>query len=189
MRKVIYALTVSLDGFIEDANGDLSWSFPDEELHKHFNDREAMIDAHLYGRRMYELMAAYWPTADENPAAPAYEVQYAKIWKSKPKVVFSKTLDRVGCNSRLVRDVIPDEIKGLKEQPGKYMSVGGPALAAEFMRLGLIDEFWLYLSPIFLGAGKPMFSSLKDRVPVAFIETKHFGSGVVLLRYALIGAK
>ena len=186
MRKIIYALTVSLDGFIEAPDGDLSWSFPDEELHQHFNDRETMIDTHLYGRRMYELMAAYWPTADENPSAPAYEVQYTKIWKSKPKVVFSKTLDRVGWNSRLVRDVIPGEIQKLKAQPGKYMSVGGPTLAAAFMRLDLIDEFWLYLSPIILGAGKPMFPSLKDRIPVALIETKTFGSGVALLRYALI---
>ena len=186
MRKVIYAMTVSLDGFIEGTNGDLSWSFPDEELHKHFNDRETMIDTHLYGRRMYELMAAYWPTADENPSAPSYEVQYARIWKSKPKVVFSKTLDRVGWNSRLVREDIAGEVQRLKAQPGKYMSVGGPTLAAAFMRLDLIDEFWLYLSPIILGAGKPMFPSLKDRVPVALIESKTFGSGVALLRYALI---
>jgi dihydrofolate reductase len=183
MREVIYAMTVSLDGFIEAPDGDLSWSFPDEELHRHFNDREAMIDTCLYGRRMYELMAAYWPTADENPSAPSYEVEYAKIWKSKPKVVFSKTLERVGWNSRLVHEDIAGEVKRLKAQPGKYMSVGGPMLAASFMRLDLIDEFWLYLSPILLGDGKPMFQSLKDRVPVTLIETKTFGSGIVLLRY------
>ncbi len=89
MRKVIYAMSVSLDGFIEAMNGDLRWSFPDEELHKHFNDRESAIDIHLYGRRLYENMAAYWPTADENPLAPKHEIEYARIWRNKPKIVFS----------------------------------------------------------------------------------------------------
>jgi len=118
MRKVIYAMSVSLDGFIEATNRDLSWSFPDEELHKHFNDRETMIDIHLYGRRLYENMAAYWPTADENPSAPKYEIEYARIWKNKPKIVFSKTLDQVGWNSKLIRGNIAGEVKTLKEQPG-----------------------------------------------------------------------
>ncbi|MGD0610372.1 MAG: dihydrofolate reductase family protein [Anaerolineales bacterium] len=95
MRKVIYAMSVSLDGFIEATDGDISWSFPDEELHKHFNDREREIDIYLYGRRLYENMAAYWPTADMNPAAPQHEIEYARSWRSKPKIVFSKTLDQV----------------------------------------------------------------------------------------------
>jgi len=91
MQKVIYVMSASLDGFIEATNGDLRWSFPDEELRKHFNDRETMIDIHLYGRRLYENMAAYWPTADEKLSAPKYEIEYARIWKNKPKIVFSKT--------------------------------------------------------------------------------------------------
>jgi dihydrofolate reductase len=90
MRKVIYAMSVSLDGFIEAVNEDLSWSVPDEELHQHFNDLESMIDTHLYGRRLYEIMAAYWPTADENPSAPKVEIEYAHIWKNKPKIVFRR---------------------------------------------------------------------------------------------------
>jgi dihydrofolate reductase len=89
MRKVFYAMSVSLDGFIEAVDGDLSWSFPDEELHQYFNDQEAMIDAYLYGRGLYENMTAFWPTADENPSAPQQEIEYARIWKSKPKVVSS----------------------------------------------------------------------------------------------------
>ncbi len=131
MRKVIYAMSVSLDGFIETTNGDLSWSFPDEELHKHFNDRESTIDIHLYGRRLYENMAAFWPTADENPSAPKLEIEYARIWKNKPKVVFSKTLEQVGWNSRLVKGNIADEVNRLKEQPGSYMSVA----ARDWLRL------------------------------------------------------
>ena len=183
MRKVIYAMSVSLNGFIEATNGDLSWSFPDEELHKHFNDQETMIDTHLYGRRLYENMAAYWPTADENPSAPEYELEYARIWKSKPKIVFSKTLDRVGWNSRLVRGNIADEVNKLKVQPGGYMNVAGAEIASTFMQLGLIDEYWLYAHPVVLGSGKPMFPHLCDKINLQLVETRTFGSGVVLLRY------
>jgi dihydrofolate reductase len=175
-------MSVSLDGFIEATNGDLGWSFPDEELHKHF-DLESTIDVHLYGRRLYENMAAYWPTADENLSAPKHEIEYARIWKSMPKIVFSKTLDQVGWNSRLVRGNIADEVNKLKAQPGKDMSVGGANLAATFMQLGLIDEFWLYVHPVVLGGSKPMFRPLHDKINLHLVETRRFGSGVVLLRY------
>jgi dihydrofolate reductase len=183
MRKVTYGMSVSLDGYIEAPDGDLSWSFPDEELHQHFNDREAMIDTYLYGRRLYENMAAFWPTADENPTAPQHEIEYARIWKSKPKIVFSKTLDQVGWNSRLVRGNIAEEVRQLKEQPGKDMSVGGAGLASSFMQLDLIDEYWLYVHPVVLGAGKPMFGPLAGKIDLQLVAARTFGSGVVLLRY------
>ena len=183
MRKVIYAMSVSLDGFIETTQGDLNWSFPDEELHKHFNDLEREIDIHLYGRRLYENMAAYWPTADENPSAPQHEIEYARIWRDKPKIVFSKTLNQVGWNARLVRGDIAGEVNQLKEQPGKDLSVGGAELASTFMQLGLIDEYWLYLHPVVLGGGKPMFRPLRDPISLQLVETRKFGGGVVLLRY------
>jgi dihydrofolate reductase len=183
MRKVIYAMMISLDGFIEDQNRKLDWVAVDEELHRHFNDLESMFDIHLYGRRLYENMAAYWPTADENPAAPEYEVEYARIWKDMPKIVFSKTLERVEWNARLVRDDIPGEIKRLKEQPGKYMSLGGADIAATFMRLGLIDEYQVYVSPVVLGNGTPMFPKLEDKINLRLIDTTTFGNGVVLIHY------
>jgi dihydrofolate reductase len=176
-------MSVSLDGFIEATNGDLSWSFPDSELHQHFNDLESMIDIHLYGRRLYENMAAYWPTADENPSAPKHEIAYARIWKNMPKIVFSRTLDQVGWNSRLVKGNIAEEVNKLKEQPGKYMSVGGAEIAATFMQLGLIDEYWLYIHPVVLGRGKPMFRPLPNKINLQLVETRTFGSGVVLLKY------
>jgi dihydrofolate reductase len=183
MRKVTYAMSVSLDGFIEATNGDLSWSYPDEELHKHFNDRESLIDTYLYGRRLYENMAAYWPTADENLSAPKHEIEYARIWKSKPKIVFSKTLVQVGWNSRLVRGNIADEVSRLKAEAGKDMCVAGAEIASTFIRLGLIDEYWLYLHPVVLGGGKPMFGRMPDKINLQLVETRRFGSGVVLLRY------
>ena len=183
MRKVNYAMSVSLDGYLEAPGGDLSWSFPDEELHQHFNERENRIDTYLYGRGLYENMAAFWPAADENPAASEIEKAYARIWKSKPKIVFSRTLDQAGWNSRLVREDIAGEVNRLKALPGQEMSVGGANLAASFMQLGLIDEYSLYIHPVVLGGGKPMFPRLQDHLSLALLETRRFGSGVVLLRY------
>jgi dihydrofolate reductase len=179
----MFAMSVSLDGFIEAADSDFSWAYPDQELHTHFNQQESMIDIHLYGWHLYQDMAAYWPMADKNPSAPQVEIEYAKIWMDKPKIVFSNTLDQVGWNSRLVRGDFGEEVRKLKEQPGNYMSVGGARLASSFMRLGLIDEYRLYYCPIILGAGKPMFQSLLEKIKLQLIETRTFGSGVVLLRY------
>ncbi len=183
MRRVMYAMSVSLDGFIEAVNGDLRWSYPDEELHRHFNEQEATIDLHLYGRRLYENMAAFWPTADENPAAPSAEIEYARIWKDMKKIVFSRTLKTVGWNSQLASGDIAEVVNRLKAQPGNDMSVGGAGLASEFMQLGLIDEYRLYVHPVVLGGGKPMFPHLRERINLRLVETRAFGSGVVLLKY------
>jgi len=182
-RKVIYTFSVSLDGYMEGPEGEIDWAFPDEELHRHFNELEDEIDIHLYGRKMYEIMAGYWPTADENPSAPAHEMEYARIWKEKPKIVFSTTMGEVGWNSRLVKENIAEEIRKLKAQPGKHMSVGGAGIASAFMELGLIDEFRLYVYPVILGGGKPMFQRMEGKIHLQLLETRTFRSGVVLLRY------
>jgi dihydrofolate reductase len=184
MRKIVFGMSVSLDGFFEAPEGDLSWTFPDEELHTHFNDLDRTFDTHLYGRRLYELMAAYWPTGDEDPDAPEYEKEYARIWRAMPKVVFSKTLQQVGWNSRLVRGDAAAEVNRLKALPGGAMSVGGAELAASLMQLGLIDEYRLYIHPVILGEGRPLFGALREPIHLRLVETRIFGSGVVLLRYA-----
>lgn len=183
MRKVIYAMLVSIDGFIETANGDLSWSFPDAELHRHLNELESTIDTCFYGRRLYETMAAYWPTADENPSAPDFEIEYARIWKEQKKIVVSNSLTQVGWNSLLFRGDVAEEVNRLKAQPGKDISVGGANLASTFIQLGLIDEYRLYVHPVILGGGKPMFPQSQDKVGLELAETQTFGSGVVLLRF------
>ena len=183
VRKVIYSMSVSLDGFIETPNRELDWVIVDEELHTFFNDEAREMGAFLYGRRMYEIMVDYWPTADTKPSSLAYEIEFARIWKNMPKIVFSKTLDKVEWNSRLVKDNIAEEIAQLKAQPGKDLSLGGPTIASTFMQLGLIDEVRLYIHPIILGGGKPMFQTLHDRINLQLVETHTFGSSVVLLRY------
>jgi dihydrofolate reductase len=174
---------VSLDGYIEAPGHDIGWTIPDEELHRHFNDQERQIGTHLFGRKMYEIMSSYWPTADQDPTVPDYVAEYARLYREVENVVFSTTLERVEGNARIVRDNIAGEVAALKRQPGKDMDVGGAGIASTFMRLDLIDEYRLYVHPIILGGGTPMLSSLDDRLPLRLAESHVFGSGVVLLRY------
>jgi dihydrofolate reductase len=183
MGKLIYSMMASLDSLIEGPDGELDWHVIDEELHRHFNDLESTFEMHLYGRRLYEIMSAFWPTADHNLTAPAYVVEYARIWQAMPKIVFSKTLAKVEWNSRLVREVIPQEINQLEEQSRKNLSLGGPNLATTFRRLGLIDEYWVYVNPVVVGKGKPMFADMDDVARLQLVETRPFRSGVMLLRY------
>lgn len=181
--RVVYSMSVSLDGFVETPKRSLDWVIVDEELHRFFNDEAREVGTFIYGRRLYELMANYWPTADADPSTPDYMVEFARIWKDKPKVVFSTTLDKVEWNSRLVTDDIAGEITKLKAKSGDDISIGGPNLASAFMRLGLIDEYRLYLQPVVLGAGTPFFPALSDPIHLRLVETRTFGSGVIYLRY------
>ena len=182
MRKLIYSMGVSLDGFIAGADGDIDWSAPDDELHRFHNQQARETGAELYGRRLYETMR-YWETAEDNPSAPEQELEFARIWKDTPKIVFSKTLERVEGNARLVRDNVAEEVAQLKEQPGKDLAVGGAGLASSVMKLGLIDEYRLFVSPVVLGGGTPYFPALDERISLELVETRTFGSRVVYLRY------
>ena len=182
MRKVIYAMFVSLDGFIEGPNRDLSWHIVDEELHTYVNEEERAFDAFLYGRRMYEVMT-YWETAEADPSNPEYVLEFARIWKRIVKIVYSKTLEQVRGNARLSRGDIVEEIAQLKAQPGQDMSVGGASIAATLGRSGLIDEYQLFIQPVILGRGTPMFQAADNQIDLRLVETRTFHSGVVMLRY------
>ena len=183
MRRVIYSLGVSLDGFIAGPGGEIDWSAPDEELHRFHNEQTLEIGAHFCGRRLYEEMV-YWETADQNPSASEIEVEFARIWQALPKIVFSTTLTAVQGNARLAADGVAEEVAKLKQEAGKDLAVGGAGLAASFMALGLIDEFRLFVSPVVLGAGTPYFPRLDERIALQLVETRTFGSRVVYLRYA-----
>jgi dihydrofolate reductase len=182
MRKVIYAMGVSLDGFIAGPNGEIDWSAPDEELHRFHNQQTREIGAHLCGRRLYEVMT-YWETADENPSAAEHELEFARIWKDMPKIVFSKTLEKVEGNTRLVRDGVADEVAKLKEQTGGDLAVGGAGLASTLIKLDLVDEYRLFVSPVVLGGGTPYFPALQERINLELVETRTFGSRVAYVRY------
>jgi dihydrofolate reductase len=182
MRKVIYSMGVSLDGFIAGPDGEIDWSAPDEELHRFHNQQMREIGAHFCGRRLYEAMT-YWDTAEANPSAPEHELEFARIWKDTPKIVFSKTLENVQGNARLVTGGVADEVAKLRQQPGKDLAVGGAGLASTFMQLGLIDEYRLFASPVLLGGGTPYFPVMDERTDLELVETETFGGRVVYLRY------
>ncbi|MGZ3530614.1 MAG: dihydrofolate reductase family protein [Vulcanimicrobiaceae bacterium] len=182
MRKLIYSMGVSLDGFIAGPSGEIDWSAPDEELHRFHNQQMREIGAHLCGRRLYEAMVP-WETADKNPSAAEHELEFARIWKNIPKIVFSTTLETVEGNSRLVRDGVAEEVAKLKEQPGKNLAVGGAGLASTLIKLGFIDEYRLFVSPVVLGGGTHYFPALEERINLELLETRTFGSRVVYLRY------
>jgi dihydrofolate reductase len=185
MRKLIYSMGVSLDGFIAGPGGNIDWSAPDEELHRFHNEQARATDTHLYGRRLYEVMR-YWETAEEtNPSAPVYEHEFARIWTASRRLVFSRTLERVEGGAELVRADLAETVTGLKAQSGGDIAVGGAGLAAGLMPLGLIDEYRQFLYPIVLGAGTPFFPPLEARIKLRLAETRTFGSQVVYLRYEL----
>jgi dihydrofolate reductase len=183
MRDIVYFASISVDGYLGAEDGDDAWVVPDPELHKHFNDLESTCDTHLYGRRMYELMAEFWPTADEKPEYPDYVIEYARIWRAMPKVVFSRTLGQVGWNSRLFSGNAIEEVARLKREPGKIMSIGGSVLATSLAQNGLIDEFRFYVMPTIVGAGTPIFQALGRHIDLTPIEVQQFSAGAVLLRY------
>lgn len=181
-RKLIYSMSVSLDGFIAGPDGEIDWSAPDEERHRFHNQQAREIGVHFCGRRLYEEML-YWETAEENPAAAEHELEFARIWKAIPKIVFSKSLSEVKGNARLARDGVAEEVAKLKQQPGKDLAVGGAGLASSFIRLGLVDEYQLFVSPVVLGDGTPYFPALDERTDLELVETRTFGSRVVYVRY------
>jgi dihydrofolate reductase len=179
MRKLIFSMSVSLDGFVAAPGGDIGWTVPSEELHQFHNDRVRELDGHFLGRRLYETMA-YWDQDD--PDWGATEHDFAAVWRPLPKVVYSKTLDSVKGNARLAREVDAEEIEAMKQEPGKDLEVGGATLAATFSALGLIDEYHLFVAPVVLGAGTPYFPPLEERIALDLVETRTFGE-VVFLRY------
>jgi dihydrofolate reductase len=182
-RRAVLLMSVSLDGFFAGPAGELDWQLVDDELHRHFNEQLAPAGAFLDGRVTWELMAGYWPTADQDPASIAPVAEFARIWRDTPKIVYSRTLREAGWNTTIVREVVPDDVRALKARPGGDLFVGGADLAATFLRHGLIDEFRIYVHPVVLGRGRPLFSpGATARLTLA--ETRAFGNGVVLLRYA-----
>jgi dihydrofolate reductase len=182
MRKLIYSFAVSLDGFIAGPDGDFGWSAPDEELHRFHNQQARELGGHLCGRRLYETMLP-WETYDEDQGGPEHIVEFARIWKAAPKVVFSRTLETVEGNATLATGDVAEEVSRLKEQPGKDLSVGGAGLASACVRLGLIDEYGLFVNPVAVGGGTPYFPALDERIDLELVETRTFGSRVVYLRY------
>ena len=181
MRRLIYSMTVSLDGYIAGPDGAIDWSAPDDELFRFHTQRVREMGVQLCGRRLYETML-YWETAPEDSLSRDH-AEFARIWKALPKVVFSTTLESVVGNARLARGGVGDEVSRLKEQSRTDISVGGAGLARACMELDLIDEWRLFVSPVLLGGGTPYFPTLDRQINLELAETQTFASRVVYLRY------
>jgi dihydrofolate reductase len=182
MGKLIHSMSVSLDGYVADADGRFDWSVPDEELHQVHNDQVAEQGAHLLGRNLYETMV-FWETADQDPEMGPVGHEFAAIWKALPKVVFSSTLSEVEGNTRLATESLEAELARVREETDRDIGVGGARLAGSYARLGLIDEYRLFVCPVLVGGGTPYFPPLDAHVDLELIETQTFPQGVVYLRY------
>jgi dihydrofolate reductase len=179
MRKVIFQMSVSLDGYIEGPGREIDWHIVDDELNVYIVEMLRATDVLIMGRKNYELMAAYWPTA------PGGYPGVKEQMNGTPKLVFSKTLRRVDWqNSRLATGSAADEVEGLKQVPGDgLLWVGGSDLAASFLEQGLIDEVRIIVMPVLLGAGKTVLGGIQKRHPLKLLWTKSFQSGNVVLAY------
>jgi dihydrofolate reductase len=182
MRTVIYSMSVSLDGFIAGPGGDIGFTAPDQERMEFHVQQTREIGTELMGRGLYEVMLV-WEDA-ETTMSGASELEFARIWKPIPKVVFSTTLKQVQGNARLASDDVADEVARGKDAPGEgVVSVGGAGLAATLIKQNLIDEYRLFVIPVVLGGGTPYFPPLDAAIELELLETRTFGSRVVYLRY------
>jgi dihydrofolate reductase len=182
VATLIYSSIASLDGYVADENGNFDWAAPDEEVHAFVNDLERQAGTYLYGRRMYETMV-FWETAHTLADQPRVVEDFAKIWQSADKIVYSKTLATVSsARTRIERDFDPGAVLEMKAQAERDLTVGGPHLAAQAIKAGLVDEYHLFVTPVVVGGGTRAFPD-GVRVNLDLLDERRFGSGVVHLHY------
>lgn len=183
MGRFIYSMLVSLDGFVETPSHSLDWVVIDEEFHRFVNAQARENEAFVNGRRLYEVMRAWETIREEQPDLPDYEVEFAEIWNAKPKIVFSSTLESIGPGATLIgTDAVGSKLTRLKEETAGDLDIGGPMLAATAIRLGLVDEYRLFVQPVVIGAGTPFFP--RDvHLDLELIDTHRFTSGVMHVAY------
>jgi dihydrofolate reductase len=184
MRNLIYQTLVSLDGYISGPSDTLDWHVVTDEMHRVYNEQQQRCDGYVFGRRTYEVMR-YWDDpkllGSDNPAV--YR-DFAARWATMPKLVVSRSLTEAGPLARIVGDNAAAEIRSLKQQPGGDISIGGGELAASIRGQGLVDEYDLFVHPVVLGGGRPLFPPAEERLNLDLIETKTYPAGIVRLRYA-----
>ena len=165
-----------------DEEGNFDWAAPDEEVHSFVNELERPVGTYLYGRRMYEVMS-YWETADAAVDLPPFEQDFAKIWQAAGKIVYSRTLEMVSsARTRIERDLDPEAVRQLKTSASRDITVGGPDLAGQAIKAGLVDELQLFVTPILVGAGHRSLPT-DHRVQLELLDERRFANGVVYLHY------
>ncbi|HEX4298582.1 MAG TPA: dihydrofolate reductase family protein [Devosia sp.] len=184
MRKLIYSISVSLDGYINDARGSLNWVRVDEEYHRFANEQMRETGLSIYGTRMWQTMT-YWDTAEDQPGHPEFMYEFARLWKPAPKLVFSHSLADADmrAGAQLRRDGLIEEVTRLKSEPGKPIAVSGATLASALLDAGLVDELQPFIVPVVIGGGVP-FLQVRRRLDFELLETRRFASGTVFHRYA-----
>lgn len=187
MRKIISFMHISLDGFVAGPNGEMDWIKVDEEIFDHVGKRISEGDTALYGRVTYQMMENYWPSAGDKPTATKHDIEHSKWYKKTHKVVLSRTMkDDDLANTTIIGDKLSDRINEVKQQAGnEILLFGSPSATRSLIQLNLIDGYWLFVNPIVLGHGIPLFEDIKDKINLNLLTTRQFNSGVTELNYSV----
>jgi dihydrofolate reductase len=185
MRKIISFMHISLDGFVAGPNGEMDWIKVHQEIFDYVGKRISEGDTALYGRVTYQLMESYWPTAADKPTATRHDIEHAKWYSKVHKVVLSKTMKNAGlANTKIISDNLSDNMLEIKQQEGKdILLFGSPAATHSLMQENLIDGYWLFVNPIILGRGIPLFADIKEKTKLQLLTTRQFPCGVTELNY------
>jgi len=188
MRKLIFFMHASLDGFVAGLNGEMDWIKIDEEMFDFVGTMTDQADTALYGRVTYQMMESYWPAAGDKPDASRHDIEHSRWYNSVSKIVLSRTIKDIGQNNTIViSENISDNINRIKQQSGKNILIfGSPSASNAILKKGLVDEFWIFVNPIILGQGIPLFRDISESIKLKLIETKTFDIGVIALHYAKI---
>lgn len=188
MRRIILSIPITLDGYIEGPQRELDWVIADDDLHNFFTQQLKNADLLIFGRVAYELLADYWPTAASDPKITRGMLDFANTINPMPKIVYSRTLEKAGWNTRILRSFVPEEVMELKAQPGRNIALsGGASIAQTFLQHGLVDEIQLMIQPAVIGGGTALFGGIQDSMRMEFQWKKEFNSGAVALCYHLDG--
>ena len=194
MRKIISFMHISLDGFVAGLNGEMDWIKVDEEIFDYVGKRISEGDTALYGRVTYQMMENYWPTAGDKPTATKHDIEHSKWYKNVHKVVLSKTMKDAGLtNTKIISDNLSDRINEIKQsRPASggsgskdILLFGSPTATHSLIQLNLIDGYWLFVNPIILGRGIPLFADIKDKIKLKLLTTRQFNCGVTELNYTV----
>jgi dihydrofolate reductase len=187
MRKIISFMHLSLDGFVAGPNGEMDWIKVDEEIFAHVGKRISQGDTALYGRVTFEMMENYWPTAADKPTATSHDIEHSKWYKNAHKIVLSKTLKDVTdgrTDTKIIRNHVAENIKEIKQQEGAdILLFGSPTATHALMEQNLIDGYWLFVNPIILGRGIPLFANINEKTKLKLLSTLQFTCGVTELNY------